>query len=53
MVRLSRILRDYREAGGVNTLLALWGFVDEAHVPDEGRPRRPRRTGSAASTPKA
>ena len=29
MVRLSRILRDYSDAGGVNTLLALWGFVDD------------------------
>ena len=28
MVRLSRILRDYDDAGGVNTLLAIWGFVD-------------------------
>ena len=30
MVRLSRIARDYEEAGSVNALLALWGFVDEA-----------------------
>ncbi|MGE3513259.1 MAG: VirB4 family type IV secretion system protein, partial [Vicinamibacterales bacterium] len=30
MVRLSRILRDYSDAGGVNTLLAPWGFVDDA-----------------------
>ena len=29
MVSLSRIVRDYGEAGGVNSLLALWGFVDE------------------------
>jgi type IV secretion system protein VirB4 len=29
VVRLSRILRDYRDAGSVNGLLALWGFVDE------------------------
>lgn len=29
MVRLGRILRDYREAGSVNSLLALWGFVDD------------------------
>ena len=28
MVRLARILRDYSDAGGVNTLLPLWGFVD-------------------------
>ena len=28
MVSLARILRDYREAGSVNGLLALWGFVD-------------------------
>ena len=30
MVRLARILRDYREAGSLNALLALWGFVDDA-----------------------
>jgi type IV secretion system protein VirB4 len=30
MVRLSRILRDYSDAGGVNTLVSLWGFVDDA-----------------------
>lgn len=29
MVKMSRILRDYREAGSVNGLLALWGFVDD------------------------
>jgi type IV secretion system protein VirB4 len=29
VVRLSRILRDYNDAGGVNTLLSLWGFVDD------------------------
>jgi type IV secretion/conjugal transfer VirB4 family ATPase len=28
VVRLSRILRDYNDAGGVNTLLSLWGFLD-------------------------
>ena len=26
---VGRILRDYREAGSVNGLLALWGFVDD------------------------
>ena len=36
MVSVGRILRDYREAGAVNALIALWGFVDDAHVPDEG-----------------
>src|SRR5215207_7124209 len=30
MVRLGRILRDHREAGAFNSLLALWGFVDES-----------------------
>jgi type IV secretion system protein TrbE len=30
VVRFSRILRDYSDAGGVNTLLSLWGFVDGA-----------------------
>ena len=29
MMRLSRILRDYTEAGAVNAQIALWGFVDE------------------------
>jgi type IV secretion/conjugal transfer VirB4 family ATPase len=29
MVKLDRILRDYKEAGSVNGLLALWGFVDD------------------------
>jgi type IV secretion system protein VirB4 len=30
MVRISRILRDYHDAGSVNGLLSLWGFVDES-----------------------
>ena len=29
MLRVRRILRDYREARAVNELLAVWGFVDE------------------------
>jgi len=29
MVSIQRIFRDYREAGSVNSLLALWGFVDD------------------------
>ena len=29
MVSMARILRDYRETGSVNSLLAVWGFVDE------------------------
>jgi type IV secretion system protein VirB4 len=29
MTRLAHITREYREAGGVNRLLALWGFVDD------------------------
>ena len=29
MVRLGRILRDYQDAGSLNSLLALWGFVDD------------------------
>jgi type IV secretion/conjugal transfer VirB4 family ATPase len=29
VVKISRILRDYREAGSVNGLLALWGFVGD------------------------
>ena len=27
---VGRILRDYRDAGSVNGLLALWGFVDDS-----------------------
>lgn len=30
MVRVSRILRDYTDAGSVNSLLGLWGFVDDS-----------------------
>jgi type IV secretion/conjugal transfer VirB4 family ATPase len=30
MVRVSRILRDYADAGSVNALLGLWGFVDDS-----------------------
>ena len=30
MVTLHRILRDYRDAGACNSLIALWGFVDES-----------------------
>ena len=29
MVKLTQVLRDYKDAGSVNGLLALWGFVDE------------------------
>lgn len=29
MVPVSRIVKDYREAGAMNTLIGLWGFVDE------------------------
>lgn len=29
MVKLSRILRDYEAADGVNSLLSVWGFVDD------------------------
>ena len=28
MVRLTRILKDYREAGTLSGLIALWGFID-------------------------
>ena len=28
MVSVARILRDYKEAGSLNELIALWGFVD-------------------------
>jgi hypothetical protein len=30
VVRVARILQDYRDAGALNSLLALWGFVDNA-----------------------
>ena len=30
MVRLSRLLKDYGETGAINSLIALWGFVDES-----------------------
>ncbi len=29
MLTMRRILRDYQDAGSVNSLLALWGFVDD------------------------
>ena len=29
MVRLSRILKDYREAGTLSGMIALWGFVSD------------------------
>src|SRR4029434_3688120 len=29
MVRVSRILKDYRDTGALNSLIALWGFVDD------------------------
>ena len=29
MLKVGRILRDYRDASAVNELLAIWGFVDE------------------------
>src|SRR5712692_5029308 len=30
MVRVSRILKDFRETGALNSLIALWGFVDDS-----------------------
>jgi aminopeptidase N len=29
MLRIHRILRDYENAGSLNSLIALWGFVDD------------------------
>ena len=29
MVRIARILKDYREAGSLNSLIGVWGFVDD------------------------
>ena len=30
MLSVKRILRDYEDAGSVNSLISLWGFVDDA-----------------------
>jgi hypothetical protein len=30
VVSVARILRDYKDAGSLNELLALWGFVDDS-----------------------
>ena len=55
MMRLRRILRDYSEAGAVNALIALWGFVDDdtfltkaGHVGVVYQPARARRRGPDA-----
>ena len=29
MLKIKRILHDYEEAGSLNSLVALWGFVDD------------------------
>ncbi len=29
MLRIRRILRDYEDAGSLNSLIALWGFVED------------------------
>src|SRR5438552_1602549 len=29
MVRIDRILKDYRDTGALNNLIALWGFIDD------------------------
>src|SRR4051794_23190288 len=29
MVRISRILKDYRETGALPSLIASWGFIDD------------------------
>jgi hypothetical protein len=29
VLRIRRILHDYQDAGSVNSLIALWGFVDD------------------------
>src|SRR5690348_9784339 len=29
MVRIDRILKDFRETGALHSLIALWGFVDD------------------------
>ena len=30
MLSVKRILRDYEDAGSVNSLISLWGFVDDS-----------------------
>ena len=30
MLSVKRILRDYKDAGSVNSLISLWGFIDDA-----------------------
>ena len=50
VVRISRILRDYNDAGGVNTLLAPWGFLRDGVAADQGRTRWRWRTGSVELT---
>lgn len=30
MLKIRRILRDHQETGSLNSLIALWGFVDDA-----------------------
>jgi hypothetical protein len=30
VLSVKRILRDYEDAGSVNSLISLWGFVDDA-----------------------
>lgn len=30
MIRLHRIFKDYRDAGALNELLAIWGFIDDS-----------------------
>ena len=29
MLGIDRILKDYREAGSLNSLIGVWGFVDD------------------------
>ena len=53
MVKVARILRDYRRGRRVNALLALWGFVDDHDLPDEGRARRRGVPAARASTTSA
>ena len=36
MIRLDRVLRDYRESGAINALIALWGFLDDTTFMTKG-----------------
>ena len=52
MVRVARIFRDYQDAGSVNGLLALWGFVDDTTFLTKAGRLGPRKALRCAPTPR-